>query len=101
MWLAETAVDDDTLRVLEENGIKFTILSPFQAKRVRQECAGEWQDVSWGNIDPARSYRYYINNIFFLFTNYFFWNRIEMVNHFNSYYGKRSKFTEESILSTL
>ena len=28
MWLAETAVDDDTLRVLVENGIKFTILSP-------------------------------------------------------------------------
>lgn len=62
MWLAETAVDDDTLRVLEENGIKFTILSPYQAQKIRKEGAKEWQDVSWGNIDPARSYRYYIKS---------------------------------------
>ena len=64
MWLAETAVDDDTLRVLEENGIKFTILSPFQAKRVKPMNASDnnWQDVSWGNIDPARSYRYEIKS---------------------------------------
>ncbi len=64
MWLAETAVDDDTLRVLEENGIKFTILSPFQAQRVKSDnsCDCCWQDVSWGNIDPARSYRYYIKS---------------------------------------
>ena len=64
MWLAETAVDDDTLRVLEENGIKFTILSPYQAKRVKRLDAGDdsWQDVSWGNIDPARSYTYNIKS---------------------------------------
>ena len=36
MWLAETAVDDDTLRVLAENGIKFTILSPYQAQRIKK-----------------------------------------------------------------
>lgn len=62
MWLAETAVDDDTLRVLEENGIKFTILSPYQAAKFRQKGDKEWTDVSWGNIDPARSYRYYIKS---------------------------------------
>ena len=62
MWLAETAVDDDTLRVLVENGIKFTILSPYQAQRIRKEGEGTWQDVSWGNIDPARAYRYYIES---------------------------------------
>lgn len=62
MWLAETAVDDDTLRVLEENGIKFTILSPYQALKIRKEGSKDWQDVSWGNIDPARSYRYYIKS---------------------------------------
>ncbi len=62
IWLAETAVDDDTLRVLVENGIKFTILSPFQAQSIRKEGEENWQDVSWGNIDPARSYRYYIKS---------------------------------------
>lgn len=62
MWLAETAADDDTLRVLVENGIKFTILSPYQADKFREAGAKEWIDVSWGNIDPARAYRYYLNS---------------------------------------
>ena len=62
IWLAETAVDDDTLRVLEENGIKFTVLSPYQGLKMRKEGDKDWTDVSWGNIDPARSYRYYIKS---------------------------------------
>lgn len=60
IWLAETAVDDDTLRVLIENGIKFTVLSPYQALKIKKSSDKEWQDVSWGNIDPARSYKYTI-----------------------------------------
>lgn len=56
MWLAETAADTETLEVLAEHGIKFTILSPFQASKVRQGEAGEWQDVNGGKIDPARPY---------------------------------------------
>lgn len=62
MWLAETAVDDETLRVLAENGIKYTILSPYQALKVRKTGDKDWTDVSWGNIDPARAYRYYIKS---------------------------------------
>ena len=62
IWLAETAVDDDTLRVLVEHGIKFTVLSPYQALKIRKEGDKEWTDVSWGNVDPARSYRYYIKS---------------------------------------
>ena len=74
MWLAETAVDDDTLRVLEENGIKFTILSPYQALKMRVEGDKRWTDVSWGNIDPARSYRYYIKSAPGKFIDLFFYD---------------------------
>ena len=62
MWLAETAADDDSLRVLAENGIKFTILSPYQAEKFRKNGDKEWTDVSWGNIDPARAYKYNIKS---------------------------------------
>lgn len=74
IWLAETAVDDDTLRLCEENGIKFTILSPYQALKIRKEGASSWQDVSWGNIDPARSYRYYIKSAPGKFIDLFFYD---------------------------
>lgn len=56
MWLPETAVDRRTLAVLAENGIRFTILSPLQAARVRY-AGGEWQDVHDGRIDWLRPYR--------------------------------------------
>ena len=56
MWLAETAVDLETLDILAELGIKFTILAPHQAGRVRQIGAPDWEDVSGGRIDPAQAY---------------------------------------------
>ena len=35
MWLAETAVDTETLELLAQHGIKFTVLAPHQCKRIR------------------------------------------------------------------
>ena len=57
MWLAETAADTETLDVLAQHGIKFTILSPYQASKVRplQEEA-EWQDVNGARVDPTMPY---------------------------------------------
>lgn len=56
MWLPETAVNLETLDVLAQNGIKFTILAPHQALRVREIGAANWLDVSEGKIDPKRVY---------------------------------------------
>ena len=46
MWLAETACDDATMEALVDCGIKFTILSPFQAKRIRKLKTEAWTDGS-------------------------------------------------------
>src|ERR1700679_3150140 len=57
MWLAETAADNETLDVLAEHGIKFIILSPFQAARVRAlEENSEWQDANGAHVDPSQPY---------------------------------------------
>ncbi|MBW2450231.1 MAG: DUF3536 domain-containing protein, partial [Deltaproteobacteria bacterium] len=56
MWLPETAVDLETLDILAELGIRFTILSPFQAQRVRSIESRKWQDVSGGKIDSTKPY---------------------------------------------
>lgn len=57
MWLSETAVDTETLEVLAEEGIAFTILAPRQAARVRPIGGGDWVDVRGGRIDPSMPYR--------------------------------------------
>jgi hypothetical protein len=59
MWLPETACNDATLSALIQEGMKYAILSPDQAQRVRPIPGGEWKDVSRGDIDTRRAYRYY------------------------------------------
>ncbi len=56
MWLPETAVDLETLDIMAELGIKFTILAPRQASRVRPLDQDDWEDVNGEHIDPTRAY---------------------------------------------
>ncbi len=51
MWLPETAVDLETLELMAQHGIQFTILAPSQAKTM------DGIDVTGQRIDPARAYR--------------------------------------------
>jgi alpha-amylase/alpha-mannosidase (GH57 family) len=73
MWLPETAVDVDSLEALAAEGVRFTVLAPHQARRVRRLSGaterpgtgedrardgspGEWCDVAHGGIDTRHPY---------------------------------------------
>jgi hypothetical protein len=56
MWLPETAVDIPTLEVLSEYGIKFTILAPRQAKRVRSIGGRRWKNINENDLDTTIPY---------------------------------------------
>ncbi|MEO7990019.1 MAG: DUF3536 domain-containing protein [Chryseolinea sp.] len=56
MWLAETAVDTDSLELLAKHNIKFTILAPRQAKAIRKVGDDVWSNVMTETIDTKRPY---------------------------------------------
>jgi len=57
MWLPETAVNYDTLEVLAELGIKYTILAPHQAAKVKKiDKDSQWQEIEETNIDFRQPY---------------------------------------------
>jgi len=56
MWLSETAVDLETLGILSSLGIKFTILAPQQAGKVRATSASPWSNLYGQGIDSRRAY---------------------------------------------
>ena len=55
MWLAETAVDTESLELLAKHGIKFTVLAPRQARAFRRTGEQTWKE---SDIDPRRPYLY-------------------------------------------
>jgi alpha-amylase/alpha-mannosidase (GH57 family) len=57
MWLAEAAVDQESLAIMAAEGIAFTILAPGQCAQVRPGPDAPWQDVSGARVDPRRPYK--------------------------------------------
>jgi alpha-amylase/alpha-mannosidase (GH57 family) len=73
LWLPETACNDEVLDLLIDEGLRFVILAPHQAERVRKVrtsiaaaddksekvvVEGDWQSVAGGKIDTSIAYRY-------------------------------------------
>lgn len=64
MWLPETACNDDVLDSLIDHGLRFVILAPQQAARIRdrREASAGWQAISKSNIDTSIPYLRYHRN---------------------------------------
>jgi alpha-amylase/alpha-mannosidase (GH57 family) len=60
MWLPETAVNYPTLANLVDKNLKFVILSPYQALRVRPLKGGPWQSVQGQTLDTTQPYRCFL-----------------------------------------
>ncbi len=56
MWVPEAAVDTETLEIMAKQKIRFTVLPPHAAKRVKPPGKKEWKDIGGGRIDPSRAY---------------------------------------------
>jgi alpha-amylase/alpha-mannosidase (GH57 family) len=77
MWLAETAVDNETLSLMAGEGIRFTILSPEQAEAVRplgSKTPGSWKRTNPEILDTTRPYRVFPSARRDFFIDVFFYN---------------------------
>jgi alpha-amylase/alpha-mannosidase (GH57 family) len=57
LWLPETACDEQTLDLLIEQGIRYAILAPSQAKEIRAG-EGDWQRLPASGVDTSKVYSY-------------------------------------------
>jgi hypothetical protein len=55
MWLPETAVDLETLDLLAEQNVRFTVLAPHQVTRIRSPQE-DWKTVSASGVDTTIPY---------------------------------------------
>lgn len=96
IWLSETACDDETLGILADCGIKFTVLSPYQAEKVKAFDDTDFQDVSNGEIDSSKAYRYNIKCREGKSINLFFYNaQISQAVAFEELLRDGGKFVEK------
>jgi len=57
MWLAETAADTESLELLAQHGIKFTVLAPHQCRHIRSLKNGDdWKDTPNASVDTTQPY---------------------------------------------
>lgn len=56
IWLPETAIDAETLQIVADEGVRFLVLAPHQALRVRPMGEKRWVETH-GQIDSSRAYR--------------------------------------------
>lgn len=57
MWAPEAAVNDSVLSVMVDEGVRFTVLAPWQAHRWRAK-GGDWIEASEQPIDTTLPYRW-------------------------------------------
>ncbi len=75
IWLSETAVDMETIRVLIEERVKYIILDPSQADEIKKISSDEdWINVSDSSINPKHPYRCYADDKKKKFIDIFFYD---------------------------
>jgi hypothetical protein len=58
MWLAETAADTESLELMAQHGIKFTVLAPHQCRHIRSLKDGTgWTETPNASVDTTRPYQ--------------------------------------------
>ncbi len=76
MWLSECACDDETLEVLIENNILFTVLSPSQAMMIKDLKTGETKKIfSYEDLDTGNYYIWRSKNFKDKYIKIFFYNK--------------------------
>jgi alpha-amylase/alpha-mannosidase (GH57 family) len=59
LWFPEAAVDEDVLAIAAEEGVRFTVLAPTQAARIRPLGSDEpWQELGGEPVEARRTYRW-------------------------------------------
>ena len=74
IWLAETAINQATVKCVIDQGLKYVILSPTQAQKIRKIGAESWTDVSQNGIDITQPYRIFLKSASEKYLDVFFYD---------------------------